>query len=63
MPGFLLRDDEYNLHLKPPTKQHEILPDAVNHLIEEVLNKNGSVVLVENNSLNDHQHLALLTRY
>ena len=63
MPGFLVRDDEYNLHLKPPTKQHEILPDAVNHLIEEVLNKNGSVVLVENNSLNDHQHLALLTRY
>ena len=37
--------------------------DAVDDVIEMVLNKKGNVVFVENGMLKDHQHISLITRY
>ena len=61
--GFLTNDKPYQLHLRPPKEPHRILADAVDDLIKEVLEKNGNVTFLENDSLRDYQHLALITRY
>ena len=37
--------------------------DAVDDIIETVLNKNGKVVFVENGELNNYEHIAVKTRY
>jgi hypothetical protein len=63
LPGFLINNDDYHLHLHPPKQPHRLVPDVVNRLIEEVLEKNGEVILVENGMLKDFKRLALITRY
>lgn len=63
LPGFIINEDEYHLYLKPPKKAHHVLADAVNHLIETVLEKKGEVVMVENDTLKDQERIALITRY
>jgi hypothetical protein len=63
LPGFLTNDDANHLHLSPPKEPHRILADAVDDLIESVLEKNGHVILLENDSLTDYQRVALITRY
>ncbi len=62
-PGFLTNDDPNHLHLSPPKGPHRILADAVDDLIERVLEKNGNVIFLENDSLRDYQRMALITRY
>lgn len=61
-PGFVTAND-YNLHLRPPTAIHKILPDAVDELIETVLQKNGEVHFMDNDLLRDYGHITLITRY
>lgn len=63
MAGFLKKDNDYQLYLHPPKEPHRILPDAINSLIETVLEKNGKVILLENKSLQAYQRMALVTRY
>jgi hypothetical protein len=63
LPGFLEKGDDYNLYLHVPTVDHKIIPDVINYLMEQILRKNGEVVLFENNKLAKLQRLALVTRY
>ena len=63
VPGYLINGDDYNLHLHPPKKLDEVMPDAVSSLIELVFEKNGDVVIVENGSLANYHGMALITRY
>src|ERR1035437_6579963 len=61
-PGFVDRD-EYHLYLRPPQTPHKVLADAVDDIIEMVLEKNGQVFFVDNGMLKDYQLIALITRY
>jgi hypothetical protein len=63
VPGYITNGADYELHLYPPVKSHQIIPDAVNRLIEMVLEKNGEVIMMENDVLQDYNRLALITRY
>lgn len=63
LPGFIINEEEYHLYLHPPKVAHHVLADAVNELIEIVLEKKGEVVMVENDRLKDHARIALITRY
>ncbi|GAA3928974.1 hypothetical protein GO495_06465 [Chitinophaga oryziterrae] len=62
-PGFLTEKNEYNLHSQSPLKPHQVLADAINDLMEIVLEKNGQVILLENGTLQAHQRIGLITRY
>lgn len=62
-PGFIEDGDRHLLHLMPPGTPHKTLPDAVDDLIEMVLDKNGDIFLVDNDALKNHQHIALIARY
>ena len=61
--GFLKNGDPIHLYLSPPNEPHRILADAIDDLIECVLEKNGHVTFMENDSLRDYQRIALITRY
>jgi hypothetical protein len=63
LPGYLANNNEYDLQLQPPTQPHRLVPDVVNRLIEMVQEKNGEVIMVENDVLQDVKRLALITRY
>jgi len=58
--GFL-NDTEEQLYLHPPKNMRKILTDAVEDCIETVLNKNGEVYFVENGSLQEYDHIAMIT--
>ena len=38
-PGFILAENEYHLYLHPPKKTYKVLADAVDDIIETVLEK------------------------
>ncbi len=61
-PGFL-DENNFHLYLRPPQKQHTVLADAVDDLIELVLKKEGKVFFVDNGLLKDYERIALITRY
>jgi hypothetical protein len=61
-PGFVT-DNDYNLYLRSPKAVHKILPDAVDELIETVLQENGKVYFTDNDLLKDYSRIALITRY
>lgn len=61
--GFLTPEDNTHLHLTPPATPHRILPDAIDDLMQMVLDKNGKVIIVENGKLSPYQRMALITRY
>jgi hypothetical protein len=61
-PGFT-ESGSNELYLRPPQKAHRILADAVDDIIECVLEKNGQVFFVEDGMLKDYQRIALITRY
>ena len=63
MPAFLAKDNDYQLYLHPPKGQHQILPDAINSLMETVLAKHGEVIILENGALENFQRMVLVTRY
>jgi hypothetical protein len=62
-PGFLINGDPLHLYLSPPNEPHQILADAIDDLIECVLEKNGHVTILGNDSLRDYQGIAMITRY
>ena len=62
MSGFV-DEDANHLYLQPPKISHKILADAVDDIIEMVLEKNGHVYFTDNGMLNEYQHIALITRY
>ena len=41
----------------------DVIDDAVDEIIETVLNKQGQVVFMENGQLKDYQRIALILRY
>ena len=61
-PGFLT-ENVYHLYVRPPKKRHKVLPDAVDDIIENVMEKNGHVFFVDNGMLKDYNRMVLITRY
>jgi hypothetical protein len=61
-PGFLTKDPYY-LFLKPPTESHQVIADAVDELMELVIEKKGEVLLMEPGMLSTENNIALITRY
>lgn len=61
-PGFL-GENSYHLYLQPPQMPHTVLTDAVDDLIELVLEKEGRVFFVDNGLLKDYKRIGLITRY
>lgn len=54
---------EQKLYLQPPVEPYEVIPDAVDTLIDVVRSRKGDVVFTENGKLEDFAHLALVLRY
>lgn len=61
--GFLANHNSCQLFLQAPKLKHTVLGDAVNNLLEMLLEKNGKVVITEDGMLHEHKHIALITRY
>lgn len=61
--GFLINHNFWQLYLSPPARKHTVLEDAVNNLLEMLLEKNGRAVFTEDGMLDGRQHIALITRY
>ncbi|HJW15643.1 MAG TPA: hypothetical protein VJ499_00905, partial [Flavisolibacter sp.] len=51
------------IHMTPPVHTPGILENAVDKLIEMLLNKKGKVLFLNNGMLGDHKQIALITRY
>jgi hypothetical protein len=62
VPGYLGGGGDC-LYPVPPPVPYTVLPDAVEEVINSVLEQGGEVVFVENGRLQDVQHIALFTRY
>lgn len=62
IPGFI-KEDGYLLYLQPPGEPCHTLPDAVEALIELVIEKKGRVVMVDNDKLRAYDRIALIARY
>ena len=62
---FPAKVDESGRHLVPVEdgSTTDVIDDAVDDIIETVLDKKGRVVFLENDELKTHQHIALLLRY
>jgi hypothetical protein len=61
-PGFV-GEDQYQLWLSPPKEKHTIITDAVDDIIEIVLEKNGKVMFVEKGALAEFAGIAMINRY
>ncbi len=62
---FPARVDESGMHITPAEDAGApgVIDDAVDEIIETVLDKQGQVVFVDNGSLRAHQGIALILRY
>lgn len=60
--GYILPNDSA-LYSTAPKKQHEILEDAVDDVMEVVMNKGGKVVVMEEGRLQQYGKIALILRY
>jgi hypothetical protein len=63
IPGFVEHNNGHFLELRPPDETHDVLPDAVDELIEKVLTTGGDVLFTDNNALSAYHGMALITRY
>jgi len=63
VPGYFIKGDENNLYLYPRTEAQDTVPDIVNRIMEIVLEKGGTILVVENDALAGYGHMGLLTRY
>lgn len=60
--GFI-GDKAGKFYLKAPKLAHRTIADAVDDIIKTVLLKNGDVLFADKDTLREHQHIALVTRY
>jgi hypothetical protein len=60
--GFVSGDGLY-LSLRPPADPHTILADAIDDVIETVIEKGGRIVFVSNGALAEFEGIALVNRY
>lgn len=51
------------LCLQAPEASHRILPDALDEVIDKVLEQRGEVIFIAKGALQDYGHIALFTRY
>jgi hypothetical protein len=58
-----LRDGDPTLYMRPPKGKYTLVPDAVDDIIEVVLEKGGKVMFTEENKLRKFDSIALLHRY
>jgi hypothetical protein len=63
IPGFVEHHNGHFLELRPPVESHDILPDAVDELIEKVLTTGGDILFTDNDALAEYHGMALITRY
>ncbi len=61
-PGFIT-NDPYYLFLTSPRSSHRILADAVDELMQTVIEKGGEILLLENGDLTLENRIGLITRY
>jgi hypothetical protein len=61
--GYLTNHDSWQLFLQAPKREHSVLEDVVNNLLEMQIERNGKIVFTEDGMLNDHNHIALITSY
>jgi hypothetical protein len=61
-PGFVDKD-AYRLYFRRSQEPLKVLADAVDDVIQMVLEQNGQVYFVANGMLKDYQGIALITRY
>lgn len=61
--AFTTNHNSWQLLLQPPKRKYTELQDAVDTLLEILIEKNGRVVFTEDGMLSDYQHIALITRY
>jgi len=61
-PAFI-GENEFDLQLQPGKGEQKYIMDAVDDAVETVLEKNGTVVFVENGSLKEYNGIALENRY
>jgi len=62
MPGFI-KENDLRLYKRPPEGEHKIVTDAVDDVMEKVLELKGNVTMVENGKLEDHGRIAMILRY
>ena len=62
-PGFLEKGKELFIHLHPPKSEHITITDAVDDLIELVMDKGGHVYIAKDGELSAYGNIALTTRY
>lgn len=60
--GFIDKD-AYQLYLRRPAFSNRELPDAVQEIVEMLLQAQGNVFFLENDSLKQYDQIALITRY
>ncbi len=58
-----LSEDGMNIVLSDRPEDLDVMDDAADIIVEEVLNKGGRVVFVPDGSLKDHSRVALILRY
>jgi hypothetical protein len=58
-----LRDHDPVLYTRPPQGKYTLVPDAVDDIIETVLEKGGKVMFTEDKKLSRFDNIALLHRY
>jgi hypothetical protein len=56
-------EDEYTIWMRPHGASNDIITDAVDDIIEIVLEKDGKVMFVKNGLLAEYQGIALVKRY
>lgn len=61
--GYIMPEHQEELHLSPPKGNYEVIQDAVDEVIEKVLEKNGEVVFMDEKDLTNMDHIAMMLRY
>jgi hypothetical protein len=59
----VLKENGYVVEPDADSDTDPVAEDAVDDLIEMVINKGGNVIFTEDGKLEDHQQLAAITRY
>jgi Bacterial archaeo-eukaryotic release factor family 3 len=63
VPGFVVSENEHFLTLRPPKEVHATIPDAVDEIIETILDKGGNVYFTDNGRLSEYGGMVLISRY